>query len=329
MIERTISVISLSNRSFPSFEAKLQEAIRWLEIAATHGSDLVVLPEALNIYFGDGAASLQALSLEEAALEDWETSTAPLREAARRLGLAVTIPVLVREGSRLVNTFHLASRDGEILGSYRKRYPAYGEVLAGLPGEDPQPLIVWEGIKIGGAICFDTWFTDVFETQAAAGAQLFLIPSLWPGGTFLNSSALKLSTPMALAYPAWSRIIDIDGREIAAGGYRNETLSFGFGSPVYTASLNFNRATIHADQAQHRMVELERAYGTRVRVRFDQDNCLFFLESRDPALSVEEILTRFDLVTLQQYFTNYHTARAALSPVAARTDPASGRAKYQ
>lgn len=315
MNERRISVIALSSRNYPSFASKLQEAVRWLEIAAGHGSNLAVLPETLNLYCGDGAVNTHAPGLEDLALDDWETPTAPLREAACRLGLAVTIPVLVREDGRLVNVFHLVSRDGEILGAYRKRYPAYGEVLEGLPGGRPEPLIPWEGIKIGGAICFDTWFPDVFETQAADGAQLFLIPSLWPGGTFLNSSALKLSVPIALAYPAWSRIIDMDGREIASGGYRNETLRFGFGAPVYTAAINFNRVAIHADFAQQRMLEVERAYGPRVRVRFDQDNCLFYLESRDPDLDVREILDRFELVTLQQYFANYHSIRTALSKV--------------
>jgi predicted amidohydrolase len=311
--ERTISVIALSSRDYPSFEAKLREAASWMEISAGQGADLAVLPETLNFYQGDGAENPNALRAEDVALEDWETATALLRDTAVRLGIAVTIPVLIREGDRLVNTFFLVSKKGEVLGSYRKRFPAYGEVLDGIAGETPEPLIDWDGIQVGGAICFDTWFSEVFDSQAAAGAQLFLVPSLWPGGSFLNASAIKLSVPIAVAYPAWSRIIDIDGREIVGGGYRNETLGFGFGSPVFTASLNFNRAAVHADRAQQKMVDVERAYGRRVGVRFDQQNCLFFVESRDPDLPVTEILERFELVTLQQYFRNYETARATLS----------------
>lgn len=306
MNEKTISVVALSSRDYPSLEAKLSEAIEWLEVAASHGSDLAVLPETLNLYFGDGAGNPEAPSAEEMALDDWETATLPLREAAVRLGMAVTIPVLLREKGRLVNAFFLVSRTGETLGGYRKQYPAYGEVLEGITGEDVSSPIAWEGLLVGGAICFDTWFSDVFQKQAAAGAELFLVPSLWPGGTFLNAEAVRLSTPIAVAYPAWSRIIDIDGTEKTGGGYRNETLRFGFGSPVYSTTLNFNRVAVHADRAQQKMVAIEKAYGPKVRIRFDQNNCLFFVESLHPGLEVREILNRFELQTLQEYFGSYH-----------------------
>lgn len=310
MDERTISVIALSARDYPSFEAKLQEAVRWIEVASVQGADLVVLPETLNIYQGDGPGNPNAMRMEEAALDDWESTTGLLRDAAIRFNLAVTVPVLIRENGHLVNAFFVVSRTGEILGSYRKRNPAYGEDREVLPGKETDPLIDWEGIKVGGAICFDTWFPEVFASQAAAGAQLFLVPSLWPGGTFLNAAALRHSTPIAVAYPAWSRIIDIDGREAVAGGYRNETLRFGYSAPVYTTTLNFDRVTVHADFAQQKMVEIQLAYGEQIRIRFDQDNLLFYLESRSPELKLEEVLKRFELVTLQQFFANYEMRRS-------------------
>jgi predicted amidohydrolase len=305
--EKTISVIALSNRDFPSFAAKLAEAVQWLEIAASHGADLAVLPETLNLYRGDGVGNPLALTYQEAALDDWETATAVLREAAVKLRLAVTVPVVTREGDHLTNSFFLIDKRGQTIGHFQKLFPTPSELAENiLPGR--ARLIEWEGLKIGGAICFDTCFDATFTEQAAAGAQLFLIPSLWPGGNQLNYFALKYSTPMALAYPAWSRIIDIDGTEIAGGGYRHETLRFGFGIPVYTATLNFDRVALYGNHNQEKIVAVQQAYGPRVRVRFDQQNCLFFLESRARDLTVAEVMKKFDLISARQYFAQAEKA---------------------
>ncbi len=304
MNPKTISVIALSNRDFPDFTAKLAEAVRWIEFAAKQGSSLAVLPETINLYRGDGVAHPNPLSLDEAALDNWEKSTAVLFEAARRCKIAVTIPVLIREKNVLSNCFFLISNTGKILGQYRKTQPTKSELDCGIqPGK---PMVFdWEGIKVGGAICFDTNFPSVFEQQAKAGAQLFLVPSLWPGGSGLNYFALRYSAPIALAYPAWSRIIDITGKEVADGGYRSETLRFGFGAPVYTATLNFDRVTLHADYNQDKIVALQEKYGSRVHVEFDQQNCLFFLASNSPDFTTRNVLKEFGMQTAQEYFASH------------------------
>lgn len=304
MEKRTISVVALSNRDFPSFEDKLREATQWMEVAALQGADLAVLPEYLNVYRGDGWDNPAALSLEEAALDDWQTATAMLFEAAVRLGMAIAIPVLTREGDHLTNSFFLVSAEGTVLGRYQKRQPTENELAHGVvPGQ--HPLIDWEGLKVGGAICFDANFPRIFDQQARAGAQLFLAPSLGPGGDQLNYYALRYSAPIALAYPAWSRIIDLDGRDLVAGGYRYETLRFGFGSPVYTATLNFDRVRLHSDHNQEKMREVQLAYGRKVGLRFDQQNASFYLESLSPDVSVEEIIREFDLLRLDDFLSRF------------------------
>lgn len=313
MNEKTISVIALSNRDFPSLEAKLVEAAQWIEVAAAHRADLAVLPEALNIFRGDGPGNPLALTFQEVALDDWEGATAILRDAAVKHRVAVTVPVVTREGDHLTNSFFLIDKSGKTVGRFQKLFPTPGELEEGVrPGR--VSLIDWEGIKIGGAICFDTCFDRTFVEQTKAGAQLFLVPSLWPGGSQLNYFALKYSTPIALAYPAWSRIIDIDGSEPVAGGYRHETLRFGFGIPVYTATLNFDRVALYGNDNQEKMVDVQRAYGARVRIRFDQQNGLFFLESRATDLTVWDVMQKFGLISARDYFTKAEKAANELRP---------------
>ena len=308
MNTKTISVIALSNRDFPSFAAKLAEAVQWIELAAGQGADLAVLPETINVYRGDGPGNPLALTYAEAALDDWERATQPLFDVARRCGIAVTIPVLIRAGDHLENMFALVAKTGQVIGQYQKAQPTAGELRDKVRPGKPA-VFEWEGLTVGGGICFDTNFPRVFEEQARQGAQLFLVPSLWPGGSALNYYALRHGTPIALAYPAWSRIIDIDGTELVAGGYRHETLRFGFGAPVYTATINFDRVALHSDVSQQQVVAIQKKYGAGVGFRFDQQNSLFYLEARSPQLTVAAIMREFHLISVQDYYGQFPMAR--------------------
>ena len=308
MNTKTISVIALSNRDFPSLAAKLDEAVQWVELAAGQGADLAVLPETINLFRGDGPGNPQALSYAEAALDNWERDTQPLFAVAKRRGIAVTIPVLVREGDHLRNLFAVVAKTGQVIGQYQKAQPTAGELQDKVRPGKPA-VFEWEGLTVGGGICFDTNFPRIFEEQARQGAQLFLVPSLWPGGSALNYYALRYGTPIALAYPAWSRIIDIDGAELVAGGYRHETLRFGFGAPVYTATINFDRVALHTDACQQKIVAIQKKYGAQVGVRFDQQNALFYLESRSPEFTVADIMREFHLISAREYLAQFPMAR--------------------
>jgi hypothetical protein len=118
----------------------------------------------------------------------------------------------------------------------------------------------------------------------------------------LDSWAVIYGVPFVLAYSPWSRILDRDGLELAAGGYRSETLRAGFGSPVLLATLNFDAVTLFADHNQEKMRDVARRYGRDVRIRFNQPNCLFTLESRSADLSVGDVMRQFGLVSRRDHF---------------------------
>ncbi len=302
MNAKTISVVALSNRDFISLEEKFREAATWIDLAARQGAELVVLPEMINRFCGDGDGNPRALPIRQCALRDWRRETEIVLEAAKAARVALALPVVHLEGDVLFNTFFLIAADGSCLGRYNKACPTPPELEAGMVPCSDQSLLQWNGVAVGGAICFDTCFPQVIERQIAAGAQLILVPSLWPGGRQLNYFALQYATRFAVAYPAWSRIIDIDGKEAVEGGYRQETLRFGFGAPVYTATLNFDRLALFANDNQNKIKDISQKYGDRVRVTFNQENCLFFLDTLDPELSEDEVVREFELVTARDYF---------------------------
>ncbi len=310
MNNKTIATIALSSRDFASFEEKLAEAVQWIELASRQGADMAVLPEMINLWRGDGPGNPNAMTYGQAAFDNWQQRTAPLIDAARRLKIGVTVPIVVREGKKLTNSCFFISRQGEVVGRYDKIYPTIGELEQGIVPGTPK-LIEWEGLRVAGAICFDTNFSSVFEDQAGMGAQLFVIPSLWPGGRQLNYFASHYSVPIVIAYPAWSRIIGYDGNELVAGGYRWETLRWGFGAPVYLATINFDYVALHGDYNQEKMYDLQRTYGEKVRVRYDQDNATFYLESLAKDFTVADLIKKHDLLPIRDYFgQRYPKARA-------------------
>jgi len=299
--EKTIATIALRDGGFANLQETLREAARWVEVAATQGVHLAVLPETINLLHLKDAST----PLEEFALEDWQRATAFLCETAARSKISLVLPLLVRDKGVLANRFHVLSSDGALLGHYQKRVPAPGEEASGVESGNTSP-IRWEGLTIGGAICFDVYYPQVvFDPQIESGVDLFVIPSLTPAGSLLDYCALIYGVPFVLAYSPWSRILDRDGTELAAGGYRSETLRFGFGLPILQAAINFDAVTLFADHNQEKMRDVARHYGRDVRIRFNQPNCLFTLESRSADLSVNDVMRQFGLVSRRDYFARH------------------------
>jgi predicted amidohydrolase len=301
MKEKTLAAVALNNRDFADFEEKLEEAVRWIDFSACAGADLVVLPEAMNLYRGDGDIGAHKVLMDEArqTMGSWRQRVDVLFQAARGNKVALTVPLIVPHEDYLINCFFLISSEGMTLGRLVKMYPTPSELSAGIRRGRPG-LIDWEGLKVGGAICFDCYFPQVFEQQR--GADLFLIPSLTSGGLHLDFHAMNQSAPIVLAYPAYSRIIDIDGAELDGAGYRNESLRFGHGAPVAIARINFDRVALFADGTQEKIVNIQEEYGSKVRIRFDQSVGIYYVESRSDDLSMAEVVRRFGLTTQRDYF---------------------------
>jgi hypothetical protein len=311
MNEKTIATVALRDADFADLEAVLREAAQCVQLAAAQGADLAVLPETINLLHHNTKTS----ALEDFALTDWRTQTALLCEAAAKHRISLVLPLLVQDNGALANRFYLLARDGSELGFYQKRVPAVGEQSAGIKPATTEPLR-WEGITLGGSICIDIYFPhQVIEPQINAGAQLIVAPSMTPAGAFLESCAVSCGVPFVLAYSPWSRILDRDGRELAAGGFRSETLRAGYGVPLQQATINFNAVSLFADFNQQKIKAVQRHYGDKVRVRFNQPNCIFMLESRSPDLAINEVMREFGLVSRRDYFAQLDPDKAAQQPL--------------
>jgi predicted amidohydrolase len=296
--EKTIATLALRDGEYDTLQETLSDATHLVKEAARQGAELLVLPETINLLH----RRKEGTPLAEFAMKDWETPTAQLREAAVRARVALVLPLLVEDESGLANRFFFLDRDGRLLGMYQKRIPSAGEVACGVRPGNPQ-TIHWEGLSFGGSICVDIYYPQaVFEPQMIQGVDAFLLPSMTPGGSLLEAYAVTYGVPFILAYSPWSRILDRDGHELAAGGYRSETLRAGFGSPIVQATINFDAVSLFADFNQQKLADVAKHYGPKVRIRFDQANCTFLLESRSTDLTVAEVMREFGLISRRDYF---------------------------
>lgn len=295
-----IAAIAVEDKPYPSLAAKLQEIERWLRHARTGGARLAVLPETINVYREHTPTRIHSGPMH---LENWREECHPLIQLAAELEIAVTIPVLYKaEDGHIYNAFFLIDEHGEIIGEYRKQFLTPLEVERGVTPGTGDRLIDWNGIRIGGAICFDTLYAETYLRQD--GMTLLLCPSRWPGGCQPDFYSGVMNFNTVLAYSNWSRIIGSDGREIAAGGYRNESLRYGFGAPVVSADINFDRQNYYGNVNQEKMAGLEAEYGSRIRIVFDQQNCLWTIESLSPDFTVKDLEEKHGLIDRRRYLAD-------------------------
>ena len=137
---KRIATVSLTYEDFPSFDAKLEEACRLVTLAAAKGATLVVLPETLNQWRGDGPHHPEPLTIDQMALEDWQSACGKLLACATKHAVAITVPVYVRQANSVLNVFYLVDGRGNIIGRYEKEHPTLGELDSGVvPGTNFDP----------------------------------------------------------------------------------------------------------------------------------------------------------------------------------------------
>jgi predicted amidohydrolase len=179
MSEPTIRLAVLQLRTETDYALTMEKAHRMLAEAATHGTDIAVLPEMFFCPYAAGAFPRYAETAEgpaAAAMADW----------AVRFGVTVVGGSLPeRDGERLYNTCFVFGPDGRRLARYRKAHlfdvdladgTSFRESDTFSPGDE---ICVFDaaGCRIGLAICFDLRFPELIRAMAVRGAELILAPS--------------------------------------------------------------------------------------------------------------------------------------------------------
>src|SRR5512136_1185341 len=194
----------------------VQKAVYWIERAVREaGAQLIVLPETLTTGFTPGVPVKDLWNLVDTLPGDM---TAPVAEAARRLGVYVVFPTYERGPARDVvyNAAALFDRQGELAGVYRKTHLFPTERLNGggwsTPGREPV-VVKTELADIGLTICYDGDFPELYRAEAIMGAEVICRPS-----ALLRSFEIWQMTNQARAYDNHVYLVACNGVGPDAGG---------------------------------------------------------------------------------------------------------------
>jgi len=131
-----------------------------------------------------------------------------------------------REGDLIYNTAVLVSRNGEIVGKYRKVHLATAEGEEGVTPGSEYPVFDTDFGRIGILTCWDNWFVETARILRLKGAEMLLFPCagdgvprhwdvIWRARAMDNGVYFVSSTTVG---DAPSRIIDPTGEVLAETG---------------------------------------------------------------------------------------------------------------
>jgi N-carbamoylputrescine amidase len=151
-------------------QANLDHASHFVEEAAQHGAQLVLLPELMP------SGYLLTEEIWNYAEPFNGPTVAWLKALAERLEIYLGTTFLEAEGEDFYNTFALATPGGEIAGRVRKSPPASLEAYFYRAGNDPHVLETDVG-RIGIGICYENLLFERLNDLYEAAVDLVLQPA--------------------------------------------------------------------------------------------------------------------------------------------------------
>jgi len=159
--------------------ANLAASIAGIRELASHGAQLIVLPELHASRYFCQTENPEMFDLAEPIPGP---TTEELGAVAHELDVVLVASVFERRAPGLYhNTAVVVERDGGIAGTYRKMHipddPGYHEKYYFTPGDlGFMPIDTSVG-RLGVLVCWDQWFPEAARLMALAGAELLLYPT--------------------------------------------------------------------------------------------------------------------------------------------------------
>lgn len=156
--------------------ARLEEAGRLVERAATQGCDFCCLPEL----FADPSQGLEMTRWAEehdGPINTWLSQTA----AAHGMNLVTSLALNRQSG--VTNTAVIYDRTGKLAAEHDKVHLPPGECDMATGG-DAFPVFDVDGVRIGLQVCHDLQYPEGCRMLALAGAEIVFWPTMWGDGPF-------------------------------------------------------------------------------------------------------------------------------------------------
>lgn len=147
-------------------EANVQTHLRFVEAAAQHGVQWLVFPEL-------SLTGYELAAMSDFVLHPSHDLLAPLREAAQRTGMAITVGAPLDSGSALPSIGAITLRPDGHHAVYAKHHLHGSETRFATAGSAPVGLQEWNSHTVASAICADTNHPGHAAQAATAGARVY------------------------------------------------------------------------------------------------------------------------------------------------------------
>ncbi|WP_236635293.1 carbon-nitrogen hydrolase family protein [Rhodoferax sp. TS-BS-61-7] len=203
-----ITIAAAQSTSVPlDVAANVQTHLRFVEAAADHGVQWLVFPELSLTGYELAAMPGLVLHADHALL-------APLREATRRTGMAITVGAPVDSGSALPSIGAITLRPDGGHSVYRKFHLHGNEVAFAAPGAQAAHLQTLGPTHIASAICADTNHPSHAAAAAQAGANVYA------AGILTSENGYAAEAPLWASYACDHRMVVLIANHGApSGGY--------------------------------------------------------------------------------------------------------------
>ena len=275
------------NLRYRSAEENLETGLGLLEIAGKFHPDLVLLPESFT------AAGAQAGRIRDVAQPIPGPSFDAVADRARKFSTYVLAGFYQRLGDAILNVGALIDREGQLVGTYVKQHPTPGEIDQGVVPGNADGVFETDFGRIGVAICFDLNWSHIWQAFSDRGVDLACWISAYQGGFPLRAHAALHGYPIITSiWPFPAQVIGRTGAVVAETSQWN---------PVLGLELDLGSRLFHTDGQIDKIVEIERAYGSRLRVQAMSDEHMFTVEAADSTLSVDDVAEDFGLVGYREF----------------------------
>ncbi len=275
-----VRVVTISQDGLNDSEDDLLErTLERLDRAASYRPDIAALPEV----FLPGVEEVAAGPVTE-RLAEW----------ARANSSYVLFGLRTRSGDTLSNSAILLDRQGRLVGRYDKIRPTERELSEGVyPGDPDPPVFETDFGVIGVQICFDVNWWDQWARLKEKGAQIVFFPAAYPAARQLSALALRNQYFVVSAVrDRRARVYDMTGETLAASGRFQQWAG---------AELPLGKRLFEIDFHTKKVRRILAKYGAKVEVKWYHEDDWFTLASRDPDLTVEDLIEEYGLTPLDQY----------------------------
>jgi N-carbamoylputrescine amidase len=173
----TLGLIQMSCGPDPA--ENLERALARIEDAASHGAQIVCLPELFRSRYFCQVEENERFGLAEPIPGP---STEALGKLAAARGIVIVASLFERRAAGLYhNTAVTLDADGRIGGVYRKMHipddPLYYEKFYFTPGDLGFAAVSTRFARVGTLVCWDQWFPEAARLTALAGAEMLFYPT--------------------------------------------------------------------------------------------------------------------------------------------------------